>query len=404
MSVLILIIGIILFTLLIITHEFGHFIMAKRNGVEVEEFGLFFPPSLYRHKTKGGWVFSINAIPVGGFVKLKGEHDSDTEPGTYGAASLWAKTQIMAAGVVVNLITAVILLIILSLIGLPELIPNQYHYKNGTRTVSQRVLVGDVESGSPAQKSGLKDQDFINSIGPVGGKQTPINTISSLQVAAKKYAGDKVSINYTRGGKDYVGKTTLLSSSVVTASQNAYTKRISNTKLDCASVALPKGYIGVSLTQYALQKSTWAAPINAAGLTVQAAALTFQGLGHAIGGLGSLIAGAVTGNSTARSNGQCNASSEVSGPVGIFVILKNGSQLGFSFMLFIIAIIALTLAIMNILPIPALDGGRLWLTLFMHAIKRPLTAKREEAINATGFIILFSLFILITIVDVKRFL
>jgi regulator of sigma E protease len=90
--------------------------------------------------------------------------------------------------------------------------------------------------------------------------------------------------------------------------------------------------------------------------------------------------------------------------VGIFVILKNGSQLGFSFMLFIIAIIALTLAIMNILPIPALDGGRLWLTLFMHAIKRPLTAKREEAINATGFIILFSLFILITIVDVKRFL
>jgi regulator of sigma E protease len=403
MSVLILIIGILLFTLLIVSHEFGHFIMARRNGVEVEEFGLFFPPSIYRRKMKGGWVLSINAIPIGGFVKLKGEHDSDTKAGTYGAASLWAKSKIMAAGIMVNLLTAVILLIILSLTGLPQIIPNQYHYKNDTKTVSQKVLVGQVESGSPAQEAGLKTQDFINSIGPVGGKQVPIKTISGLQVAAKSLAGKKVDIDYTRGGHNYIGTTSLLNAGVVTSSQNAYTKKINSTKLDCANVSLPKGYVGVSLTEYSLQRSTWAAPINAVGLTGQATWLTFQGLGHAVGGLGSLIAGAVTGNSTARSNGQCSATSQVAGPVGIFVILKDGSQLGFSFMLFIIAIIALTLAIMNLLPIPALDGGRLWLSLFMHAIRKPLTAKREEMINAIGFIVLMGLFILITIVDVQRF-
>jgi regulator of sigma E protease len=116
-----------------------------------------------------------------------------------------------------------------------------------------------------------------------------------------------------------------------------------------------------------------------------------------------LVAGAVTGNSTARSNGQCVATSQVAGPVGIFVILQEGSSLGLQFMLFIIAIISLTLAIMNILPIPALDGGRLWITLIAHALRRPLNPKREELINATGFLILLILIILITIVDVKRY-
>jgi regulator of sigma E protease len=131
--------------------------------------------------------------------------------------------------------------------------------------------------------------------------------------------------------------------------------------------------------------------------------LTFEGLGHALGGLGSLLAGAATGNKTARQNGQTSASSQVSGPVGIYVILKDGSLLGYQYMLFIIAIISLTLAIMNILPIPALDGGRLWITLVTRALNRPLSAKREEAITATGFALLMVLIILITIVDVKRY-
>jgi regulator of sigma E protease len=165
----------------------------------------------------------------------------------------------------------------------------------------------------------------------------------------------------------------------------------------------PKGYLGVESTDFVLQRSTWSAPVVAVGLSAQLATLTFQGIGHALGGLGSLIAGGVTGNTTARQHGQTSASSQVSGPVGIYEILRGGSLLGYQFVLFIVAYIALILAIMNVLPIPALDGGRLWLTLISRAVKRPLSAKLEERINVTGFLLLISLMILITIVDVKRY-
>jgi regulator of sigma E protease len=404
MALLIFIVGIVLFISLVVVHEFGHFIMAKRNGVEIEEFGIFFPPALYKHRTRSGWLFTINLIPLGGFVKLKGEHDTDTEKGSYGAASLIAKTKIMAAGVFMNLITALILFTILALTGIPSVIPNQYHAKSGTHISSQKVLVGDVESGSPAQKAGLKDQDILTGIGKVGQKATRVTSSNGLTDLTKRLAGQKVNIYFSRNGHNYKATTTLVSTAAVAASDKRYYKAVNSTKLDCANIALPKGHLGISPTQYTVEKTSLVdAPVTAAGLSVQVTALTFQGLGHAIGGLGSLIAGAVTGNSTARANGQCNATSQVSGPVGIFVILKDSSQLGFSFMLFIIAIISLTLAIMNILPIPALDGGRLWITLIARAFGKPLTPRREEIINATGFFVLMILVILITLVDVHRF-
>src|ERR1700721_744493 len=113
MAVLILIIGILLFVCLIVVHEYGHFIAARRNGVDVEEFGIFFGPAIFKRQTKKGWLFKINCLPLGGYVKLRGEHDSDSEPGSYGAASLWVQTNIMATGFVRNLITGLALLIIL---------------------------------------------------------------------------------------------------------------------------------------------------------------------------------------------------------------------------------------------------------------------------------------------------
>ncbi|HET9098164.1 MAG TPA: M50 family metallopeptidase [Candidatus Saccharimonadales bacterium] len=403
MSVLILILGIILFISLVVIHEFGHFITARRNGVVAEEFGIFFPPRLYSRKMKGGWTFSINLLPLGGFVKLKGEHDTDTEQGAYGAASLWAKTKIMAAGVFMNLLVALVLLTILAVVGIPKIIPNQFTIANDTKVSSQKVLIGQVEANSPAAKAGLHPQDILTGIGKPGQHPVSVSNASKLPELTKRFAGQKVDVYYQHDGTSKMSTTTLVSAQAVTASQKAYEKEIQNTKLDCAAINLPKGYLGISPTQYTIQRSTWSAPVTAIGLSAQVTALTFQGLGHAIGGLGSLIAGFVTGNNTARSNGQCAATSQVAGPVGIFVILKDGSNLGLAFMLFIIAIISLTLAIMNILPIPALDGGRLWLTLITRAINRPLSARREELINATGFIILICLIILITIVDVQRF-
>src|SRR6185312_11132914 len=126
MNIVWFVLGVLLFFGLVVVHEFGHFIMARRGGVEVEEFGIGFPPRLFAYKTKGGWVFTLNLLPLGGFVKLKGEHDTDTTPGSFGAASVWTKSKIMAAGVVMNLITAYVLLVGLAFVGMPQLVDNQF--------------------------------------------------------------------------------------------------------------------------------------------------------------------------------------------------------------------------------------------------------------------------------------
>ncbi len=388
MSVLLLILGLLLFVSLVVVHEYGHFIMARRGGVEVEEFGIFFPPRLYKHKTKAGWNFTINMLPLGGFVKLKGEHDSDTEAGSFGAASLSRKVKIMSAGVVMNLITALILFTIVALIGMPKLIDHQFTVKRDTQLVSRQVLVTYVEPGSPASKIGLKADDQLESLSLPG--YSPVGIVSSKDLPAltKHFAGKTAVLTYQRQGVEHQATVQLNSQKVVEASQKTNN---------------PKGYLGIGPTDYSLQKSTWSAPIVAVGLSAQLTSLTFQGLGHALGGLGSLLAGAVTGNTAARQHGQTTASSQVSGPIGIFLILKIGSLLGYKFVLMIIAYISLTLAIMNILPIPALDGGRLWITLVARALKRPLSAQREELVNMIGFVVLISLIITISIVDVRRF-
>jgi regulator of sigma E protease len=387
MSVILLIVGLLLFISLVVVHEWGHFIMARRGGVEVEEFGIFFPPRLYKRRMKGGWDFTINLIPLGGFVKLKGEHDSDTAKGSFGAASLSRKVKIMVAGVVMNLITALVLFTIVALIGMPKLIDNQFTIKSDTNVVSQQVLVTYIEPGSPASKIGLKADDQLESLQLPGYSPVAVTTSKNLPSITKQFAGKTATLTYQRQGRMQQAKVTLLSKKAVDASQKTNN---------------PHGYLGIGPKDFMLQRSTWSAPVVAVGLSAQLTALTFQGLGHAFAGLGSIFAGAATGNTVARQHGQTE-SSQLSGPIGIYFILKLGSLLGYKFMLMIIAYISLTLAIMNILPIPALDGGRLWITLVARALKRPLTAKREELINMIGFMVLITLVITISIVDVKRF-
>src|ERR1700722_6693644 len=143
--------------------------VARRNGGGIEEFGIFFPPKLWSHKTKEGWIFSINLIPLGGFVRLKGEHDGDTHKGSFGAASLGAKTKIMLAGVGMNLLAAFVLLTILAWVGMPQLVNNQYTVKSDTKVVKNEDLIGYIEPGSPAQKAGLATSDQLLAIIPAHG-------------------------------------------------------------------------------------------------------------------------------------------------------------------------------------------------------------------------------------------
>lgn len=140
----------------------------------------------------------------------------------------------------------------------------------------------------------------------------------------------------------------------------------------------------------------------AIGFTKQLTVLTFQGLGHALSGAGSALAGLVTGNHQARENGQTQASSQVGGPLSIVTAIWNSGSLGINFMLMFIAIISLSLALMNVLPIPALDGGRLFIIALSRLLRFKLTKGLEESINAFGMVLILFLVVLITIVDVHR--
>ena len=461
MQILVFSLGILLFISLVLVHEWGHFIMARRNGVQAEEFGLFFPPRLWSRKLKSGMRLSFNLLPLGGFVKLKGEHDEDSRKGSLGAASLSAKTKIMLAGVTMNLILGLVFLMILAWIGMPKLLTkdnvgvDQFTVKSDTHITKQAVLAGAIIPDTPAQQVGLKSTDTILKIqNPT--KDFDIKTTQNLHDATVSSAGQIVKITYQKGsgGAIVTKQVRLLSLADIVSdlknqshiAQSASIKKItdlsiSDTKThknpvsviktndDFYTAALtyygdnlrieyqdgaqtgfknaalnPKAYLGLSPNQVQIQRSTWSAPIVAVGLTGQIFRLTFDGLGHALGGLGSAIAGLATHNHQARENGQSQASSQVGGPVAIGYALWNVGNLGFNFMLFLIALISLTLALMNVLPIPALDGGRLFMMLVSRGIfRRPLSRLAEERIVGASFLVLLALIALITLVDVKRF-
>ncbi len=393
MTALLLVLGIVLFVLLVVVHELGHYLVAVRNGVKAEEFGIGFPPRIWGKKLKNGTLFSLNLIPIGGFVRLKGENDADTAKGTYGAASLWVKTKIMTAGVAMNLITALILLTILALVGLPKVIDNQFTVASDTKVVRQEVRVSFVEPGSPADIAGLEEGDQLLAITGVntesgagevvclsldcpstGTKRVDIATQEKLPEITRQFAGQTVKVEYKQDGNIQIKSVMLRSFEEVEQSQ---------------ATDNPKGYLGISPAEYSIQRSTWSAPIVAVGLAKQITELTFKGLGQ-------LVSGVFSGSAS-------EAAKQVAGPVGIVVLLKDGTLLGYQFILFIIAVISLTLAIMNVLPIPALDGGRLFVTWLYRLLRRPLTKQAEQLIHGMGFLFLMIVFVLITIVDVKRF-
>jgi regulator of sigma E protease len=372
------IIGFLMIILLVIAHEAGHFFAARRNNIEVEEFGVGFPPKAKTITKKNGTEYTLNWLPLGGFVRLKGEHDSDTTPGSFGAAPLKAKIKVMVAGVGMNFLIAYILFTIIALIGMPQLVENQFTVASDTKIAAQEILAGYVDPESPAGQAGLKDNDQIVSItekGDCTDCQTYVFTESAqLGEATQNLAGQEVEIIIKRDGETATLNATLLDLETVQAS-----KETDN----------PKGHLGVVPSEFSTTRSTWSAPIVGAGLTVQFTKQTLQGLG-------SIISGLVRGDTA-------QATEQVSGVVGVGYIFSSASFLGPVFMLMIVAVISLSLAIMNILPIPALDGGRLFVTLLYRAMHKPLTQKTEERIHGTGFAILMVLFVLITIVDVNRF-
>ena len=374
------IVGIIALTFLVVVHELGHGIAARRNGVNVEEFGIGFPPLAWGRKIKQSILgknvlYSVNWLPLGGFVKLQGEYDASSKNGDYGAASFWVKTKILLAGVFINWVTAAVLLTILAVTGLPQVLPNQFTVNGDTKLVKEPVQLATLSANYPAQKAGLQTRDKI-----VRFAGQEVKTTQGLIDLTHQNAGKKVEVIYSRDGKENTVDVQLKSGSGV--------------------------LFGASLTQASVTRSTWSAPIVGVATTAQLTWETFAGLGSLVANLYNGVVSQFSGDASVRKAGSAEvatAGDSVAGPIGILgVIFPAAQQAGPTQLVMLVAIVSIALATMNVLPIPALDGGR-WFTMAAFRLARKkLTKEREEKIQATGFMALMALVVLVTIADVGK--
>ncbi len=395
------ILGVLILVFLVVIHELGHGIVARRNGVIVEEFGVGFPPfakgkTIKKSVLGRNVMYSLNWLPIGGFVKLQGEYDSADKKGDYGAATFWQKTKIILAGVAVNWVFAALLFTILALVGMPRVVANQFTVGSDTIVNKSPVVVAGTTKGLPADISGLRSGDAIDHVSvkttcptgvvePCRGQSADeIDTIIAL---TKQYPGSVLIVDYTRDGS---AKTAVL------------TNRTAEQATD------KKGYLGVTFSQAnaTTYRSTWSAPIGGVGLTGQLSWETLKGVGSLASKFFGGLAGLVNLNPESRSRASAqigDASQGVSGPIGILgSILPSAVKAGMVPILLITAVISLTLAVMNVLPIPALDGGRWYTMAIFRLLRRPLTKEVEEKINTIGMMILFALIILVTMADVAK--
>lgn len=377
------IIGIVVLTILVVAHELGHALVAKRHGVIVEEFGVGFPPRAWSRKAKKSFLgknvtYSINWLPLGGFVKLQGEHDAADKPGDYGAVSFWQKTQILLAGIVANWLVAALVLTVLAVVGMPKVLDNQFYVASDVQRVTQPVELVTVAEGLPAAKAGLKAGDQILRFAGLA-----VDGPAELSQFAKQYHGQTVEVIYSRQSVEGTTKVTL---------------RTDN--------ADEKGYLGVSPAQQEKLRSTWSAPIVGVGTTLQMSWVTLEGLGNVLwNGVSGLAMKLVPqqGVQTQANERLASVGNSVAGPVGIFgVIFPAAEKAGPLHVMMLAAIISLTLAVMNVLPIPALDGGRWFVTALFRVLKKPLNKDLEERIHGIGFAALMVLVVLVTIADVGK--
>lgn len=411
MSVVIgIIVGLLILMLLVTGHEFGHFIAARRNGVEVEEFGIGFPPrAIAWRKVNGKWrrlkksewkkmpgkglVLSLNWLPIGGFCQMKGESDADTEKGSFGASSFWVKTKILFAGVAMNWLMAFVILTVLALFGMPHFLENQFEMEGDTKTVVVTpVTIGEVKAGSPASKAHLMEGDVVLQMRSLGcedesceasdGERVFIDVPQDLLDFDAKYAGQTVYMTYDRNGETGMVELELNGSDA-------------------------EYILGAGISGNAIYRSTWSAPIVGFMTTMQITGETFKGVGQL---LWNLVTGVVRQlnffDQSARESGAeavKQAGDSVSGPVGIIgVLFPNMLSTGFGNLMFLTALISISLACMNVLPIPALDGGR-WLLILIYKLrKKKLTKEVEEKIVGRAFMTLLIIVAVVTVIDILR--
>ena len=342
---------------LVLVHEWGHFITAKKAGCKVEEFGFGFPPRLFSfmyHDT----LYSVNLFPIGGFVKIEGENmdDADPSPTSFAGKSPWWRLAILVAGVVMNIVLAVALLSWQSVIGSPTVVTQE----NAGSLTDIYTYVIDVAPNSPAESAGLQAFDRIDVIG-----NTSRPELTQVQEAISEHLGSTVTFEVERQGQHFTFE--------VPARENP---------------PEGEGATGISLAETGLERSPWyLAPV--AGVTK-----TWQMLVAIVLQLQQVVA-------TLVSTG--DAGTSLTGPIGIAVYTQEVTRMGLSYFLEFAAMISINLALINILPLPALDGGRILFVFVELLAGKRVPGKYESIAHTVGFVALLGLMLLVTLRDVHRY-
>ena len=361
MSVLIFLI--VLF-ILILVHELGHFAVAKWTGMRVDEFGIGFPPKLFGIK-RGETEYTLNALPIGGFVNILGENGSDEEAAndsnrSFGAKSKWAQAAVLVAGVIMNVLLAWVLFVIIYMAGVPTAVSET------EATPAAELVITEVISDSPAAIAGI----------PVGAEITNLatdyNAIPELTPSAfadftAAHAGEPMKLTYQTGeteeNVDLIAATGVLES-------------------DSERPAVGLALALVETTQMSFFEALRSATVN-----------TFNALQAIVIGVSSLLAGALTGSADL---------SQIAGPVGIVGLVGDAASFGLISLLSFTAFISLNLAVINLLPVPALDGGRLVFVAIEALTRRPIDPVWMARVNFAGFAFLILLMVVVTFNDVAR--
>lgn len=370
------IIFIIVLAALIFVHELGHFIAARSFGIRVDEFALGFGPRLWSWNPKGSgfWgetTYAINAIPFGGFVKIFGENpDEESTNGTDSArsfvnASRWKQAIVLISGVLGNFIFAWFIISIALSIGTAASPTDYPQYAN--RMTNERIMIGAISPGSPAEKAGIKEGDAILGLFSASIPLVKNITIDAIQADIASSTGAPLIFSILRDGKE-VSVTVTPSKNVISQESDRYAVGISMD--DTATLRLP-----IYLAAYEGARFTW---------------LLMQEI---VVGFGTLIGGLFHGTASV---------SDLTGPVGIAGMVGTAARLGLSYLLMFTAFISINLGIINLVPFPALDGGRLLFVIIETIIRRPIKAVFANAVNLVGFVFLMVLMVFVTYRDILR--
>lgn len=355
---------ILILGLLIFVHEFGHFIMAKRAGIKIEEFGFGYPPRIFSVRI-GETIYSLNLFPVGGFVKIYGEEgkEKDEKPEDKKRAfynkPLRTRAKILFAGVAMNLILAMVLLGLGYNLGLPKVIED-----NEAGVLNEpKVQIAEVALKSPAQEAGIMIGDTIKEI--KSDEQTlTADTVAGVVDFVRQRKGKEIGLLIQRGSESFEKK--------ILARQE---------------FPEDQGPLGIALVRTAIVSYPWYQAIFKGIINTFALTWTI------ILAFGSILWGLVT-------TGKLTV--DIAGPVGIFSITGQAAKLGFVYLLQFTAIFTINLFIINLIPFPPLDGGRLLFLLIEKFKGKPVDQKVERTVQTIGFALLILLLIAVTWRDIAR--